>query len=312
MWNAELHFQGLVPLMASVYSLVPMNSPVLSQQLQRLPTQARQHGAGLTLNGLRASAAELDPFIMVDHFRMTQPTFPPHPHAGFSAVTYLFDDSETGFLNRDSLGFEGPIEAGALHWTLAGNGVMHEEFPLEAGRVAHGLQIFVNLPLAQKLRAPQALQLAAAQMPQLRGPGWRARLVFGSALGHTAPLVLPVQASLVVIDIEPGAHFEMPLAAGEQGFVLAISGQGAVSGETVSASQAWRSAAGQALAASTPLRLAFFAGRALQEPVVQHGPFVMASEAQIVDAMRRYQSGGMGRLAPYAHPSSAGTTAGAA
>ena len=90
--------------------------------------------------------SQLDPFMGIDHAWMSAPTFPPHPHAGFSAVTYLFLDSETGIANRDSQGNSTLIEPGGLHWTAAGRGVVHEENPAVLGRTAHLLQIFVNLP----------------------------------------------------------------------------------------------------------------------------------------------------------------------
>jgi redox-sensitive bicupin YhaK (pirin superfamily) len=266
--------------------------------LQRLDTRRERIGHGLQVQGIRGAAAVLDPFIAVDHFHMTQPTFPPHPHAGFSAVTYLFDDAETGFLNRDSLGYEGPILPGEMHWTLAGAGVMHEEFPLQPGRVAHGLQIFVNLPAALKQMPPQALHLAREAMPRLAGDGWRATVVFGALLGDAAPLALPLRAALAIVEIEAGAAFEHRLPADEAGFAIVVAGQGRAGAEPLREGEAfvWP-AAGLRIEAGAPLRLALFSGRPLAEPVVQHGPFVMNTEAQIADAMRRFQQGAMGRLA---------------
>jgi hypothetical protein len=64
--------------------------------------QAMRHGNGFQAHAIRGADAALDPFLMADHFRMSAPTFPPHPHAGFSAVTYLFDDAETGFFNLEN------------------------------------------------------------------------------------------------------------------------------------------------------------------------------------------------------------------
>jgi redox-sensitive bicupin YhaK (pirin superfamily) len=265
--------------------------------LQRLPTSLQRPGPGLQVQGLRGVAALTDPFIAVDHFHMTQPTFPPHPHAGFSAVTYLFDDAQTGFLNRDSLGHEGPIQPGDLHWTLAGAGVMHEEFPLQPGLDAHGLQIFVNLSAATKMQAPRALHLTHDQMPRTAGAGWRAVLVFGALQGLQSPLALPVQASLLVVDVDAGASFVADKPGVEHAFVMIVSGQARVGSETVVAGDAFAVPGALQLQATQPLRLALFSGQPLAEPIVQHGPFVMNSEAQIVDAMRRYKDGGMGRLA---------------
>ena len=67
----------------------------------------------------------------LDHYRMSGPTFAPHPHAGFSAVSYVFEDSKGGLRNRDSLQHDLVIEPGAMVWTQAGSGVVHDEFPVQ-------------------------------------------------------------------------------------------------------------------------------------------------------------------------------------
>ena len=93
--------------------------------------------AGFTARSLRGLPG-LDPFLNVDHFRMSEPTFPPHPHAGFSAVTLMFEDSPGSFTNRDSRGDRSVIGPGALHWTQAGSGMMHERSRSSAGSSATG------------------------------------------------------------------------------------------------------------------------------------------------------------------------------
>jgi redox-sensitive bicupin YhaK (pirin superfamily) len=259
-----------------------------------LQPQRHRIGAGFQAEGWREPLALLDPFIMVDHFRMSEPTFAPHPHAGFSAVTYLFDDSATGLVSRDSLGGEHVIPPGGVHWTLAGRGVMHDEFPAETGREAHGLQIFVNLPADQKLRAPGVMHLAPEQMPHRAGIGWRAVQVFGGA----ADLTLPSPTALSIVDIDAGASFDLALADDEQGFAVIVQGGGRAADLPLSAGRALSLPEGgrARIEADDALRLACFSGRPLREPVVRHGPFVMSDEGQIVAALQRFQSGGMGRL----------------
>lgn len=274
-----------------------MSSPHL------LSAQRHRIGAGFQAEGWREPLALLDPFLMVDHFRMREAAFAPHPHAGFSAVTYLFDDSATGLVSRDSLGGEHAIAPGGLHWTLAGRGVVHDEFPAEPGREAHGLQIFVNLPADQKLRAPEVLHLAPADMPRRSGDGWRRVQVFGAgAAAHAWPplTVGATGAALAVIDLDPGAQFDLPLADGEQGFAIVIQGSGQAAELPLSSGRALTltDTGATPLRADEALRLAVFSGRPLREPVVRHGPFVMSDESQVVAALQRFQSGGMGRLSP--------------
>ncbi len=258
--------------------------------------QPQQHhiGTGFEAEGWREPVALLDPFIMVDHFRMREAVFAPHPHAGFSAVTYLFDDSATAVISRDSLGGEHDILPGGLHWSLAGRGLIHDEYPAEAGREAHGLQLFVNLPAEQKLREPAVMRLSAEQMPRRHGEGWSAVQVFGG----TAELALPWPTALAVVDVQPGARYALTLADGEQGFALIVSGHGNAHGLQCSPGRALHlvGPADALIEAETPLRLAVCSGRPLREPVVRHGPFVMNDEGQIVAALQRYQTGAMGRL----------------
>src|SRR5208337_4600014 len=81
------------------------------------------------------------PVAALDHFRVRGRPFPPHPHAGFSAVTYVLEDSKAALRSRDSLGDDVVVGPGGIVWTEAGRGVMHEELPASDDEL-HGLQIF--------------------------------------------------------------------------------------------------------------------------------------------------------------------------
>ncbi|HBM83879.1 MAG TPA: pirin family protein, partial [Halieaceae bacterium] len=85
---------------------------------------ALEIGAGFVAQSFRERnfAGAMDPLVMVDHYRMTEPTFGPHPHAGLSAVSVLFEDSDGAFHNRDSLGNDFDLLPGELYWLKAGSG----------------------------------------------------------------------------------------------------------------------------------------------------------------------------------------------
>jgi hypothetical protein len=110
-----------------------MDNPKMPTIARLQPMNFGSHFRAYALRGGEA-AEPIDPFLGVDHAWISAPTFPPHPHAGFSAVSYLFLDSETGVDNRDSLGNHNLISPGGLHWTAASRGVMHEEFPAKTGK----------------------------------------------------------------------------------------------------------------------------------------------------------------------------------
>jgi redox-sensitive bicupin YhaK (pirin superfamily) len=248
-----------------------------------------------------ADAHALDPVVLVDHFRMNQPTFAPHPHAGFSAVTYLFEDSDDGFINRDSLGYEGPIEPGALHWTQAGSGVLHEEIPRLAGRVSHGLQIFVNSSAVHKGTAPAVFHLGAAEIPVVAVPGGgRVRVVLGDFGGAASRIGAHTPLSLLDVELPPGAVLEVPVLGGER--AVAVVARGSLHGVAQTSPHALRFADdGDALhlqAGPQGVHLVVLAGTPIGEPIVPKGPFIGTSAADVSEMIHRFQSGAMGTLAP--------------
>lgn len=246
---------------------------------QRLETHHPRHG--FTVRGLREPAGLIDPFISLDEFHMSQPTFPPHPHAGFSAVTYMFEDSPGAFINRDSLGDHSRIGPGSIHWTQAARGMMHEEVPEHPGTVCHGMQMFVNLAANQKHTPPRALHLAREHVPEFhQGPGVRVRVLAGESGGIRSPLELLTPVTLLDVHLSPGARFEHAVPAGHQSFVLVIGGAGATGPEAssvplVSGSAAVFEQKGELLllrAENEPLHALVGTGRPLNEPWSPRGP----------------------------------------
>lgn len=255
--------------------------------------------------GLRSSAAfSLDPFMNLDDFRMSEATFPPHPHAGFSAVTYMFEDSEGAFINRDSLGDRSRIEPGALHWTQAARGMMHEEVPERAGARCHGVQLFVNLREVHKHAAPAAFHVAAADVPEARPqPGVRVRVLAGAFADARSPLTqLLTPVTLLELHLAAGAAVTLPAPSAQTAFLFALRGGGDAGGATMAAHAAARFAAdGDAVdlvAGAHGLHALFAAGEPIGEPVVFGGPFAMTRPEDLRAAEARFARGEMGHLAP--------------
>lgn len=166
-----------------------------------------RHGRGFTDYTLSPdSGLAIDPFLVLSDVQMPQPFFPPHPHAGFSVMTYMFPDSEGAFINRDSLGDHSRIEPGALHWTQAARGFQHEEVPEIPGQGCHGLQMWINLAAQHKHAAPAAAHVSAADVPELRpAPGVRLRVVAGSYGEARASYETLTTFTLLDVYLEPGA-----------------------------------------------------------------------------------------------------------
>lgn len=195
-----------------------------------VPMQRANHGAHFRAYGLRGAAALIDPFIGVDHAWMSAPTFPPHPHAGLAAVSYVFPDSEIGLANRDSIGSENLIQPGGVHWMAAGTGVVHEEVPAGPDKTVHSLQIFVNVPAAKRAAAPHVLSLSPQQVPVVLLPGARVRVVSGEFGGRRAPGEAPVDVDMLDISLDTGTELVVPVAPGRSTFVLPVFGSVTVDG----------------------------------------------------------------------------------
>lgn len=262
--------------------------------------------AGLNLPGLstrdltrEVAGAAMAPFLVVSRFRMTGPVFPPHPHAGFSVATYILPDSPTGFWNQDSLGTVNRIAPGALHWTVAGAGVVHEETPERAGRVAEGFQIWIDHPAVLREVPPQALHVAADAAPVRRMTGITRRVVAGRDGNVASPLVAPVEVQLVEVVVDPGTRWTEDLAPGMQGFLWVLEGEVRAGGAVAGADTVVPLSDGMVLQAKGAVRLMRFAGRPSDEVPVFGGPFVGSTAEQLARFRRAYQSGGMGRLVPF-------------
>lgn len=199
-----------------------------------VPMQRAHHGAHFRAYGLRGAASVINPFIGIDHAWMSAPTFAPHPHAGFSAVSYLFLNSETGIANRDSTGTNNIILPGGLHWMAAGRGVTHEEIPAEAGKTVHSLQIFVALPAGRREDEPFSLSLAPQDVPVAMLPGAKVRVALGRFGVHRSPLHPPTDVNMLDISLEHGAELALPVEEGQCAFVMPIAGITSIDDQSLS------------------------------------------------------------------------------
>lgn len=274
----------------------------------RAEVPRRSRSAGLSIAQLHTEHLpdHLDPFLAFDHFEMAEPFFPPHPHAGFSAVTYMFPQSANGFLNRDSRGERIDIPPGALHWTGAGRGIMHEETPLRRGVVCHGLQIFVNLPASKKWMDPLVLHLDGAEVPKVSAGGALVRVVTGNHAGVASPLRPPTDVTLLDVTLEPNGAVEHAVPVGESRFAYVIDGaiETGAPGEVVTVKRGAAVGFGdegdriRIKAVGGPAHVVLAGGTPLREPAVFYGPFCMSTQADIARAIHAYQSGAMGHLTP--------------
>ena len=264
--------------------------------------QATSDGAGVKLVRVLTQDLQrrLDPFLMLDAFGTDHPGdyiggFPDHPHRGFETVTYMLQGR---MRHRDSAGNEGLLVPGSVQWMTAGRGVIHSEMPEQEDGAMEGFQLWLNLPARHKMCPPWYRDIASAEVPQWQGEGAAVRVIAGHSHGvagavqreDTEPLYLDLH-------LEPHARFEQPLPATHNAFIVVYRGDLSV-GATGVACQRLAVLAntpgsdGVVLQAGTQgARALLIAGRPLGEPIAQHGPFVMNTHAELVQAVQDFQAG---------------------
>lgn len=264
-------------------------------------------GHGDAFSALRITApmfgAEGSPWFTIDHFRMKGPTFPPHPHAGFSAVTYILPRSANAMLNRDSRGDRSIIEPGGIHWTAAGSGVVHEEIPEHTGEICEGFQIFVRQPPEQERQPPIIGHAAPLDIPGLELPGGaRARLLAGEWHGVRAPINPPNPLVMMDVTLPEGAQLEWMAPPGWTCSAYLYDGRATVNHTNEAHAApcliAFARTDGTAAlhAAGTDCHVLLMAGEPIDAPGYSNGPFLLSSPAAIEDAITRYRNGAMGSL----------------
>ena len=244
------------------------------------------------------------PIIVFDDFHVRGQPFSPHPHAGFSAVSYVFEDSQANLRSRTSLGHDLLIGPGGIGWTDAGSGLIHEEGAAEPDRRLHGLQLFVNLSSKHKGASPRVLWLARNEMPEWHSEaGDRVRVVVGSFEDVSSPLVpaelfnwLDVELRHEIAYTLQDIHNTLVYVLSGDVNVLAEGRGQQVSGQHVLALHG--SDERVKLAALHNAHFLILSGTAIHEPMVAEGPFIMNERSQIEAAIARYRSGGMGHLVP--------------
>lgn len=251
----------------------------------------------------------MDPLVMVDHYQMTEPTFGAHPHAGLSAVSVLFEDSEGKFHNRDSLGNDFDLMPGDLYWLKAGSGVVHDESPRPGAKI-HGLQVFVNLPALSKKSQPASLRVKAKDVPRHEQNGSRVRIVLGESNGIAGQQSPALPMTILDGHIDPRSVFSHQINEDENAWLYAVKGEleVTINKQKVKLIEGQSIAISSSVAASlNPLWLlntgnktahfVLFAAKPIGEAFVQKGPFVMSTAEEIAEVEANFAAGKLGRLA---------------
>ena len=256
----------------------------------------------------------LDPFIHMD--QMGAVDYAPgeprgtdwHPHRGFETVTYMLDGT---FLHQDSSGGGGVITDGATQWMTAGQGLLHIETPPEAlvrsGGLFHGLQLWVNLPAANKMAVPRYQSLEGDQATLLSSAdgGALVRVIAGDVGGHRGPGATHTPITFLHATVAAGARLYLPWAVDFNALAYVLSGAGRAGseGRPVSEGDLVVFGAGDHVllraddrqgGATPALEVVVLGGRPIREPLAWYGPFVMNTRTEVLQAVEDYQAGRLG------------------
>ncbi|MDD9922611.1 MAG: pirin family protein [Boseongicola sp.] len=261
-----------------------------------------------------------DPFLLFDDFRNDDPQnyykgFPWHPHRGIETITYVLEgEVEHG----DSLGNKGTLGRGSVQWMTAGSGILHQEMPKgdTQGRM-HGFQLWANLPSSLKMTDPRYQDIQGSDIPEIiDDDGTRVKIIIGKFWGKMGP-VDGIAAEPMYIDVStpPNVKKTLPVDAYSNAFAYVFAGAGKfrdasdpvgvrvekeVAGEEVNI----RDLSGNRTlvrfdtgdevtvqAGPEGIRFLLISGRPLQEPVAWHGPIVMNTREELMQAVSELRNG---------------------
>ncbi|MDX5346719.1 MAG: pirin family protein [Hymenobacteraceae bacterium] len=255
--------------------------------------------------------AQIDPFLLLHHAEVHFPEYlvpskagiGPHPHRGFAPVTFVF---KGGVHHRDSRGNNSTIYEGGTQWMSAGRGIVHSERPphdiQEKGGVQEIIQLWINLPKAHKMDQPVYIPLTAAETPTFTtGDGnVTVQVVAGEFEGVKGP-VKPVTPVLAVrLTFKQGGKYAFSVPENYNAFLylldgsIRLAGFGLIEGKYLALLNNDGTAC--EVEALEDTRMLLMAGEPIGEEVVSHGPFVMNTQSEILQAMRDYQLGKFGIL----------------
>jgi len=274
--------------------------------IKMVPAQEALEGAGVKIRRTigTPNLNQHDPFLLLDEFKSADRNdygagFPEHPHRGFETVTYMLAGE---MQHMDHLGHTGNISAGSVQWMTAGRGIVHAEMPKQEDGLMWGFQLWINLPAAFKMCEPRYQDIPASAVPvRILDGGVTVRVI----AGQSSDVIGPVQDIItepIYLDvaIPLGCSFQQKIPEGYNACCYVFEGEAIIGANTTSIDSAvgigrlvvlsdGDSVSIQAAACAT--RLLLLAAKPIGEPVARYGPFVMNTQAELVQAAEDFKRG---------------------
>lgn len=263
---------------------------------------------------------ELDPFLLFDDFRNDNPLsfekgFPWHPHRGIETITYVLEGNVD---HADSLGNSGSLGAGDIQWMTSGSGILHQEMPKGNSKgQMHGFQLWANLPSELKMTNPRYQDVNSSEIPEIfEDDGTRVKVIVGSFWGKTGPVDgIAADPQYLDIYVPPGVKKTFPVDTHRKTFAYIFDGSGAFDSASIPTGVLLeKEIRGEELnirdmsgnrtlvsfdtgdfvtvqAGENGIRFLLISGKPIQEPVAWHGPVVMNTREELVQAFDELKNG---------------------
>ena len=266
----------------------------------------------------REMSNETSPFLMLDYNAPWKiepqsgghrPGVGYHPHRGFETVTIVYSGE---IEHQDTVGHGGVIGADEVQWMTAGSGLLHNEFMTEEFArmwgVQHVVQLWVNLPREHKMTTPHYQSLTRDMIPEVEIDGGKVRVIAGEFTMKDEQWVITKQSGVAktfspveLYDIRLGWVWKniLTFPEGYNAMILVvewsivINNKALTNGDMIFLSQDGTEVQ---LISDSPAKVLVMAGKPLDEPVAAHGPFVMNTDREIMQAFQDYRDGKMGEL----------------
>ncbi|MDB4016835.1 pirin family protein [Amylibacter sp.] len=264
--------------------------------------------------------SELDPFLLFDDFRNDNPKsfekgFPWHPHRGIETITYVLEGNVD---HADSLGNSGSLGAGDIQWMTSGSGILHQEMPKgnSQGQM-HGFQLWANLPSELKMTDPRYQDVSGTEIPNiLEDDGTIVKVIVGSFWGKTGPVDgIAAEPQYLDIYVPPGVKKTFPVDTYRKTFAYIFDGSGAFDSASIPTGILLeKEIRGEELnirdmsgnrtlvsfdtgdfvtvqAGEEGIRFLLISGKPIEEPVAWHGPVVMNTREELIQAFDELKNG---------------------
>ncbi|QWD81132.1 pirin family protein [Polynucleobacter sp. MWH-S4W17] len=270
-----------------------------------IPGIATSDGAGVKLRRSLGgqNQVRLDPFLMLDEFSSNDPNdyvagFPAHPHRGFETVTYML---EGHMLHEDHLGNQGYLKTGGVQWMTAGRGIIHSEMPQQVSGAMRGFQLRINLPAKEKMKPAGYKDIQVADIPKIAlANSGSVKVIAGAYEDGGKAVQGPIQGITTAplfldVHLPPNAEFEQRIPKELNAFIYVYVGELELGGPMMPAPKQAAIVLGdgdlfKARTGSVGAQFIVLAAIPIHEPIVQYGPFVMNTRAEIEQAIDDYQN----------------------